>query len=105
MGSVFRRPERGGFPGIRPRVPQDIGGNDLAAQETTGECCLRAILAMAQGQSPGNDHVLNPEVFVSSDRRWVARYSVTDLTTSSSKQPQRGRGVQPRCVCASRKER
>ena len=45
-----------------------MGGNDLAALELTGDCCLQAILAVAQGRSPHAEYLLNPEVFTSQRR-------------------------------------
>jgi D-3-phosphoglycerate dehydrogenase len=39
-----------------------MGGNDLTALELTGDCCLQAILAVAQGRSPHAEYLLNPEV-------------------------------------------
>jgi phosphoglycerate dehydrogenase-like enzyme len=42
-----------------------MGGNDLSAQELTADCCLQAIMAVAQGRSPNSEYLLNPEVFTS----------------------------------------
>ena len=61
-----------------------MGGNDLGAQELTGDCCLQAILAVAQGRSPKAEYLLNPEVFAVQSSGSGAAGNLSEPTTIRS---------------------
>ncbi|HEX7512834.1 MAG TPA: NAD(P)-dependent oxidoreductase, partial [Candidatus Methylomirabilis sp.] len=61
-----------------------MGGNDLGAQELTGDCCLQTILAVAQGRSPKAEYLLNPEVFAEQRSGAGAADNLSEPTTMRS---------------------
>ena len=61
-----------------------MGGNDLGAQELTGDCCLQTLLAVAQGRSPQAEYLLNPEVFAGQRRGAGTAGKRSEPTTTRS---------------------